>query len=109
MLVSRSYGKDDLQLLKKITKKFRPACHFCEGICGVVWYEYTDQLKLKRIAGVEGKQGKKIESEPNTMNYSLILCASCFYEGNVPIVLSFENFAKKTVVDILGEEVHNEN
>ena len=43
------------------------------------------------------------------MNYSLILCASCFNEGNVPIVLSFEDFSKKTVVDSLGEEVHNEN
>ena len=29
VIVSRTYNKDDLELLKKITRKFRPVCHFC--------------------------------------------------------------------------------
>ena len=40
LLASRSYSKDDIELLKKITKKYRPPCHFCEGICGIMWYEF---------------------------------------------------------------------
>lgn len=44
LIAPRSYGKDDLELLKKITRKLRPLCHFCEGICGVVWYEFHEKL-----------------------------------------------------------------
>jgi hypothetical protein len=52
MMTARSYGKDDLELLKKITKKFRPPCHFCEGICGILWFEYSDTLTLKEVVDV---------------------------------------------------------
>jgi hypothetical protein len=38
VIISRSYGKDDLELLKKISRKFRQICHYCEGITGIIWY-----------------------------------------------------------------------
>lgn len=47
LIVSRSYNKDDLELLKKITLKHRPVCHFCNGIVGIVWYEYTTTYREK--------------------------------------------------------------
>jgi len=47
---------------------------------------------LKAIVDVEGKKGKKIENHSENIDYSLILCASCFFEGNVPIILSSNNF-----------------
>jgi len=47
LIISRSYGKDDLELLKKITRKFKQICHFCEGVTGVVWFQYEQKLYLK--------------------------------------------------------------
>lgn len=49
LIISRSYGKDDLELLKKITRKFRKICHYCEGITGVIWYEYNETFHLKKF------------------------------------------------------------
>ncbi len=46
-LLSKIYDKDDMQLLKKITRKFRPVCNSCESLCGVVWYEYRQTLERK--------------------------------------------------------------
>lgn len=41
-LFEKHFDKDYLELLKKITRKYRPLCHLCEGICGVIWYEYAE-------------------------------------------------------------------
>lgn len=40
-IANKFYGKDDLELLKKITRRFRPSCSFCENITGAVWFEFT--------------------------------------------------------------------
>lgn len=37
-LYSKNFDKDDIELLKKITRKFRPYCHLCEGVCGIMWF-----------------------------------------------------------------------
>ena len=58
LIAPRSYSKDDLELLKKVTKKFRPACHFCEGICGVSWYQFKDKLHIPKFVEKEGRRGK---------------------------------------------------
>ena len=48
-IYEKHFDKDYFELMKKITRKYRPPCHFCEGICGVIWYEYQEDLVLKKI------------------------------------------------------------
>ena len=49
-LIAKIYEKDDLELLRKITKCFRPVCTSCESYCGIAWYEYKDLLVKKSFA-----------------------------------------------------------
>ena len=79
LIASRTYGKDDLELLKKITRKFRPPCHFCEGICGIVWYEFKDKLNVPEIIAKEKHKGRNIQKSEEYKDYSMVLCTSCFY------------------------------
>jgi len=34
----------------------------------------------------------------------MVVCASCFYEGSYPLILSGDDFVKKTVIDVLNVE-----
>lgn len=104
MIVSRTYGKDDFELLKKITRKFRAVCHFCEGITGIVWYEYSETFSLKNFEDCNNKDFKVITPSSETYDYKLTLCASCLLEGNIPAVLCPNDFKKRSIVEKVEED-----
>lgn len=58
-IFDKHFDKDHLELLKKLTKKYRPLCHLCEGICGVIWYEYEEDIYLKTFEEVTKKVDHK--------------------------------------------------
>lgn len=79
-LLGRSYGKDDLELLKKITKKYRAVCQFCECITGIVWFEYRETFHLKELVTIEGEGKQPTHRNINSgepFEYTLVICSSC--------------------------------
>ena len=109
LIVSRTYGKDDFELLKKITRKFRAICHFCEGITGIVWYEYSEAFSLKNFEDCNNKDFKVITPSSESYDYKLTLCASCFLEGNIPAVLCPNDFKKRSIVEKVEEDNGHES
>jgi hypothetical protein len=47
MLIPKSYSQEDTEILKRLTKKYRPLCDFCGQRCGIVWFQHRRSLSAK--------------------------------------------------------------
>ena len=70
----------------------------------MMWFEFKNSFALKKIMQKDNKQGRIIADGDSCTEYSMVVCASCFYEGSYPLILSGDDFVKKTVIDVLNVE-----
>jgi SWI/SNF related-matrix-associated actin-dependent regulator of chromatin subfamily C len=102
MLIPKSYSQEDTEILKRLTKKYRPLCDFCGQRCGIVWFQHRRSLSAKEITKI--MKNVNLKNPPlSSTEYEIILCIKCYSDGNFPIILSSNDFNKVTINEKLVE------
>jgi len=102
MLIPKSYSQEDTEVLKRLTKKYRPLCDFCGQRCGIVWFQHRRSLNAKEVKRIMNNVNTK-NPPLSTTEYEIILCIKCYSDGNFPIILSSNDFNKVTIQERLVE------
>lgn len=101
-IIPKNYSQDDTEVLKRLTKKFRPNCDFCGQKCGIVWFQHRRSLSSKEISKIMKTVNPK-NPVLSATEYEIVLCIRCYSEGFFPIILSSNDFVKMTIQDRLTE------
>lgn len=101
-LIPKLYNPEDTEVLKRLTKKYRPLCDFCGQRCGIVWFQHRRSLSTKEISKIMKNVNTK-NPPLSTTEYEIVLCIKCYSEGNFPIILSSNDFSKMTIEERLTE------
>jgi DNA-binding NtrC family response regulator len=67
----------------------------------------VETFHLKEFVNDEAREGKVISNSEKPIDYKLTICASCIYEGNIPVVLTSSDFKKRSILEELEEETAN--
>lgn len=54
---------------------------------------------MKDFIRKENKRSAQIQNRGEPFSYEFRVCASCFYDGNIPIILNHKDFTKFSVLD----------
>jgi SWI/SNF related-matrix-associated actin-dependent regulator of chromatin subfamily C len=101
-------GENDMLLnqIKFLSKSVRPLCDFCGMICGLIWFQQKT-LSQYQVSGAANGQPSPISqsklSQPK--GSELILCIKCYTEGNMPNILSPNDFQRVDLLTRLNSNI----
>ena len=76
----------------------RPVCDFCGLICGVVWFQQQSPSANQKKGAEEATELPQNVVKGGT----LVLCVKCYADGNIPNILSTQDFTKIDLITKLN-------